>query len=272
MSRLTTALYFLSTAGIVVVSTAQAQEAVSENVAGSGSGRQYEIDLGGGLMVSPKYPGADSYLLFPFPIAVVGRFYIPGLGQVADGTETRRGFSIFPSFDFNGERNASDSAELTGTDTVDWALELGLGVSYRYDWVRGTIEVRQGLNGHTGQVAEFGLEVITEPFERTRLVLGPRATWASGDYMSTYFGVSEDEASAPGSMLTAYDAGSGFKTVGIAARASYDWTDKTTFHVQGGWDRFIGDAADSPIVTSGSEDQFFVGAGITYRFSFDVFD
>ncbi|HUG60349.1 MAG TPA: MipA/OmpV family protein [Methylomirabilota bacterium] len=267
-----TALYVLTAASLGLVSTAQAQEAWPEDVTGSDSGRQYEMDLGGGLMVSPKYPGADSYLVFPFPIAVISRFYVPGLGQVADGTATRRGFSIFPSFDFNGERNASDAAELTGTDTVDWALEFGLGVSYRYDWVRGTFELRQGLNGHTGQVAEFGLEVITEPFDRTRFVFGPRATWASGDYMSTYFGVSEDEASAPGSMLSAYDAGSGFKTVGLAARASYDWTNRTTLHIRGGWDRFIGDASDSPIVTTGSEDQFFVGAGITYRFSFDVFD
>ncbi|MEW9837745.1 MipA/OmpV family protein, partial [Mesorhizobium marinum] len=38
-----------------------------------------------------------------------------------------------------------------------------------------------------------------------------------------------------------------------------------------GWDRFIGDAAESPIVEAGSKDQFSIGGGLTYRFSFDLF-
>ena len=46
--------------------------------------RQYVIDLGGGAMVQPRYEGADSYLIYPFPIISVANFYFPGLGQVAD--------------------------------------------------------------------------------------------------------------------------------------------------------------------------------------------
>ena len=233
---------------------------------------QFEIELGAGAIVKPKYPGADTFLVSPFPIFGVGRFYVPGLGQVVEGEELKRGFFFYPSFDINGERKASDSSDLTGTTKVDWAVEVGLGGGYRHDWLRGFVEVRQGFNGHEGQVAEFGLDFITTPIERVEFIFGPRASWASNDYMGTYFGVTVDEASAPGSMLSAFNADAGFKTVGLAGRVRYDWTEQIAFHLRGEWDHFIGDAADSPIVKAGSTNQFSVGAGISYKFAFDLFN
>jgi MipA family protein len=252
---------------------AAAVPALAEDSAdGTLTGRQYVLDLGAGAMLQPKYPGADEYIVVPYPLIGVSRFYIPGLGQVADGEETIRGISIYPSFNFYGERKASDSNDLDGTRTVDWALELGLGVAYRYDWVRGFVELRQGFNGYSGQVADFGIDFIAEPTERMTLVLGPRATWASSGFMDTYFGVSSAEAAASGGNLAAYNASSGFRSVGLAARVSYGLTDDWTFHVQGGYDRLVGDAADSPITHLGDENQFTLGAGFTYRFAFDVFE
>ncbi|MDH3195850.1 MAG: MipA/OmpV family protein [Hyphomicrobiales bacterium] len=228
--------------------------------------------MGGGAMVKSKHPGADRYLFSPFPIIAVGRFYVPGFGQVVDGNKVKRGFYFYPSFDFNGQRKASDSSDLTGTSKIDWALELGLGAGYRYDWLRGFVELRQGINGHEGQVADFGIDMITNPADRLEVIFGPRASWASDDYMETYFGVTAAEAAAPGSILSAFNADSGFKTVGLEARANYAWSEKTTFHLQGGWDRFVGDAKVSPIVKAGSENQFSIGVGVSYRFAFDVFN
>ena len=251
----------------IIPMSAQSQEAtVSE------SQYQYVLDLGAGVQYQPKYPGSNDYILFPLPIIAVQRFFLPGFGQVVGGEEKLRAFYMYPSFDFNGERKASDSNELAGTETVDWALELGVGLGYRYDWLRGTVEVRQGINGHDGQVIELGMDIITAPVETLQLNFGPRLTWGSGDYMDTYFGVTEAEASASGSHLSAYDPGSSFKTAGLEARAVYALSDTTRLHIRAGWDRFIGDAADSPIVAVGSKDQFSIGTGLSYRFSFDVFN
>jgi len=234
--------------------------------------RQYVLDLGVAARLKPRYPGADSYLVYPFPIIAVGRFYVPGIGQIVGGNKVKRGFYFFPSFGFNGKRKASDAPELTGTNTVDWALELGVGAGYRYDWLRGFAEFRQGINGHTGQVVDFGIDFIFNPTDRLEVFFGPRTSLASDEYMDTYFSVTAAEAAAPGSVLPTYDAGAGFKTVGLAARASYAWTENTTLHLQAGWDRFVGDAANSPIVKAGSEDQFSVGVGVSYRFAFDIFN
>jgi outer membrane scaffolding protein for murein synthesis (MipA/OmpV family) len=232
--------------------------------------RQFVIDLGVGAMVKPRYEASDSYLVYPFPLIQMGRFYVPGLGQVVEG-RGRTGVFFYPSFGFVGERKASDTTDLTGTDKIDWALELGLGGGFRTQHWRAFGEIRQGINGHNGQVGQFGFDGILYPGEKWELSFGPRADFASGSYMDTYFGVTSTEAAASGGRLSEYNPSAGFKSVGLAARVSYDLNDDVRLHLQGGYDRLVGDAADSPIAKVGSENQFNVGLGFTYRFAFDVF-
>lgn len=263
--RVLTLALAMSLAGLQGQSVAQDGSASD----GAVQRKQYVIDLGVGAMVKPRYEASDSYLVYPFPIISVGRFYLPVFGQVADGRE-RNGFFFYPSFNVVGERKASDHVDLTGTKKIDWALELGLGGGYRTRNWRAFAELRQGINGHTGQVGQLGFDGIFYPTERIEFSIGPRADFASGDYMDTYFGVTAAEAAA--GSLTAYNPSGGFKSVGLSARASYDVNEKVRLHLQGGYDRLIGDAADSPIARRGSKDQFSIGLGASYRFAFDLFD
>ena len=238
--------------------------------AGDNTGNEYVFDLGVGVMAKPRYPGSDEVIAVPFPIISVGKFFVPGIGQVIDEDPRKVRFSLYPSFNFNGKREASDSNELEGMKDVDWALEVGLGAAYRHDWIRGFVEVRQGFNGYSGQVADFGVDFIANPTEDLELMVGPRAGWGSEDYMKTYFGITSKEALDSPNYTSGYKADAGFNTVGLAATASYGLTEDMTFHLRGGWDRLIGDAADSPIVKEGSENQFYGGAGISYEFGFSV--
>ncbi len=48
-------------------------------------------------------------------------------------------------------------------------------------------------------------------------------------------------------------------------------TDKLFLLFNARYDRLVGDAGDSPIVKSGSANQFTFGAGVSYRLAFDVF-
>jgi outer membrane protein len=246
---------------------AAAQPVAAEDAAGQ---HQYEFDLGVGLMAKPRYPGSDEVIAVPFPLIAVSRFFVPGLGQVIDGEESQNRFTLYPSFNFNGKRDASASNELEGMKDVDWAVEVGLGAAYRYDWIRGFVEVRQGFNGYSGQVAEFGVDAIFDPTERMELMIGPRAGWGSDGYMSTYFGITSKEAANSPVYNKAYDAEAGFNTVGLAATGSYELTERTKLYLRGGWDRLIGEAGDSPIVKAGSENQFYGGAGLTYKFRFSL--
>ncbi|NBN65860.1 MipA/OmpV family protein [Microvirga tunisiensis] len=229
---------------------------------------QYVLDIGLGAMAKPRYDGSDSYLISPMPIFAVSRFYLPGLGQVADG-QKQTGLFFFPSFNFVGERKPSDDKDLRGTRKINWALEAGLGAGYQAEYFRVFAELRQGFNGHTGQVGQLGADLITRPMDRLEWSIGPRAGFASSKYMDTYFSVSAAESAASG--LPRYKAGGGFKSVGLETRFTYDLNDKVKLHLQGGYDRLIGDAGKSPLVKAGSKDQFNIGTGVTYRFSFDLF-
>lgn len=248
--------------------SAIAQEATLEPPV---SNRQFDIEVGIGGSVQSSYPASDEYVFSPFPIFSVGRFYVPGLGQVLDGRR-KNGIFFFPSFDFHGERKASDDKDLTGTRDVDWALEVGLGAGYRTEHWRAFVELRQGFNGHTGQVGQLGADAILYPTDKLEFNIGPRLGFGFGDYMDTYYGVTAAEAAASGGRLRQYDPDSGFTSVGLAARASYNLNDKTRLHLAAGYDRLIGEAADSPIADVGSKDQFRISTGISYRFSFDLFD
>ena len=230
-------------------------------------GKELVFDLGVGARVQPKYDGADSYLLVPFPILQLSYLRIPGLGTLAD--DRNMGVFFYPSFGFVGERSASDDAALTGLNDVDWAVELGAGFGYRSDYVRLFAEVRRGFNGHEGFVSELGADAIFHPMEKLTLRMGPRLGLADSEYMETYFGVTAAEAAASGGALTQYKPGGGIKDIGLVTTASYAWTENTTLHLEGGYRRLVSDAADSPIVKRGQENQFSVGAGISYRFSFD---
>ncbi|MBD8892061.1 MipA/OmpV family protein [Labrenzia suaedae] len=257
---------FLKRFGLAFLAAA----AVTQAASAQETQRQYEVDLGVGVSLAPKYETAESYLLSPFPLISVGRFYVPGLGQVVDG-KRKTGVFFYPSFGFIGERKPSDSADLTGTRKVNWALELGLGGGYRAENWRVFAELRQGINGHHGQVGRLGADAIIFPMDRVEVSFGPRADFVSGSYMDTYFGVTAAEAAASGGRLSAYNPDGGFKSVGLETRISYDWTDDVRVHLQGGYDRLIGDAAKSPLAKNGSKDQFTVGLGVTYKFRFDLF-
>lgn len=232
--------------------------------------RQYVLDLGAGVMAQPRYPGSDETIFVPYPLIAVSKFFLPGYGQVQESSDTRR-LSIYPSFNFIGKRNSADSNELKGLDDVDWSLEAGLGISYRYDWIRGFAEVRQGFNGYSGQVANFGIDLIGNPSEDLELRFGPRAGWGSQSYMDTYFGINKSEAAASPLYDKAYKVDAGFNTVGLAGSATYNLSEDWKLHALVGWDRLVGDAGNSPIVKEGSENQYYAGAGLTYRFAFDLF-
>ena len=228
---------------------------------------QFLANLGVGVIAKPKYPGADTYIAVPFPIAEFSRFYLPVLGQ----TESRNanGFFFQPSFGYIGERKPSEDKSLKGTKKIDAALELGLAVGARQGMFRGIASVRQGLGGHEGQVGDLGLDIVTPVTSRLLLAAGPRASWGTSDYMQTYYGVTGKEAAA--GTLTKYRPDGGFESVGVAARLTYALNDRTRLHVRGSWDRLIGDAGDSPIVKAGSKDQWTAGVGLSRRIGFNLF-
>ena len=96
--------------------------------------------------------------------------------------------------------------------------------------------------------------------------IGPRARWADNDYHDAYFGVTAADRPPPASPPTTRTAAS--TPIGAIAGLTYRVGRNWGLHGYAGYDRLIGDAADSPIVRGfGSRDQFSGGAGLFIEFN-----
>ena len=89
--------------------------------------------------------------------------------------------------------------------------------------------------------------------------------------MDSYFGVSVQESANTGFRVDAFDPGGGFKSLGIRGTARYQFRPTWFLNAKASYSKLVSDAADSPIVEAGDEDQFTFGLGISKRFSFDLF-
>lgn len=233
---------------------------------------EWIITLGGEVRALPRYEGADSVRVLPFPVFRIRRAGTPEqFRSPRDGASIALfdvgAIKIGPTAKVRLNRKESSSSDLTGLGDVNWALEVGVfGEYWAADWLRTRFEVRQGFGGHHGVVADLTADFVAPVSKQLTLSAGPRVTWSSGAAESPYFSVSAAQSVASG--LPVYDARGGLHSYGAGAQAIYAWTPQWSSNVFVEYERLSGDAANSPLVTlRGSRDQLQVGTGLTYSFS-----
>lgn len=167
----------------------------------------------------------------------------------------------FPRHDISG-------TPVHGLFGVSWGAELGGFVDYWFlPWLRGRTELRQGVGAHHGIVSDLMADVVFPVTNVLTLSGGPRVTFATSAALAPYFSVDPLQSAATG--LPVFDARGGLHTAGLGSQARYHWTKEWATNVFVEYDRLLGDAANSPIVTQrGTPNELTVGAGVTY--SFDV--
>ncbi len=219
------------------------------------------VTLGGGLRVNPDWDGSKKYVLTPFPIIGLKFLRSPFTGEPSSDT----GFGIAPSFRLHSKRHFDGSSSLFGLPDVATAFEAGITIDYTDTNFRAFVTARQGFGGHHGQVFDLGLDGILRPMPKLKLEAGPRLSFATADYMRTYFGVTDADSLATG--VAAYKPSGGLRAWGVGALATYD-IDKNWFvRADAAWNRLSTEATRSPIIKAeGSRDQFTVGLGVAYRF------
>jgi outer membrane protein len=240
-----------------VVSTADAQPLANWN-----------ITVGPGLIIGPSYEGSDKTSLTPFPWLSLSE---PGSPPVFAAPDDSPGFGLLSGpirvgvvFGFRGERDSA--GKRVGLRSVDWALEPGLSLDvWPIEWLRVRAELRKGITGHSGWVADFGGDVVDRNGPWT-LAAGPRFGYGSSKYMEKYFGVTAAEALANPTITTAFSPDAGLRYWGGAA---------AIIHQDGRWQelagvayhRLAGDAGDSPVVSQlGNQNQLIFTLGVTYTF------
>lgn len=228
---------------------------------------------GGGAMYAPDYEGSDDYAVMPVPFVELSwrdriRLTTEGGGPgilatpfLSDGLR----FDLGVRYEFGRYEDDNDALKGLGD------LEVGAVAVFRFGYEAGPVnfglEIARDLTGDRNGLAatakaEYGIQLLDD----VRLNIGPHLTWADDEYMSNTFGISAAQAARSRRGLARYDAGAGLKDVGIDLGIGYMLTDSIYLMGQVGYSRLLGDAADSPLVSSeGRADQFSAMLGVTYR-------
>jgi outer membrane protein len=225
--------------------------------------------IGAGAQLVPSYPGADGFSVRPLVDIARARGDEPFEFEAPDESFgfpllRKDGFAIGPSLNFEGSRTAKDVG--TTVPKVGFTVEAGGFVQYAFsENFRFRAEVRKGIGGHKGLIANVGADLVKRKGDDWLFSIGPRMTIADKKYHRAYFSVAPADSLPSG--LPAYSAGGGIQAVGITAGYITQFSRRWGLYSYAKYDRLVGDAAESPIVRSyGSRDQFSGGLALTYTF------
>jgi MipA family protein len=232
--------------------------------------------LGAGAGVAPDYEGSDDYELVPLWNLRVANLYHPQTFIQVFGPRLRSNFlpsdhwRLGLAGQFIKERDNVENDQVDDLEKVDPSVMLGAVGGYDFfadpqqDLVL-EVEGRQDVANDNGFLITARGTYGGQLGQRWRLNASVGSTWASDDYMSSYFGI--DGADAARSGLPEYSADEGFKDVSVGAALTYRLFERWSISALGSYTRLIDDAADSPVVDDvGDENQFFGGALVNYRF------
>lgn len=231
------------------------------------------VAAGGG--VAPEYDGSDKYEAIPFAIANVKwrgvELQVRGLQARVDALGDSP-WDIGPVVNYRGKRDDDVSGPVKRLDKIDAAVELGGFVGYRFGGGpdgQGEIGLeasflRDVADAHDGFAASVGVSYAALRWGPLFATVDAEATYGSKDFNRTYFGVTRAGAAASG--LRAYRPDAGFKDVGAGLTVGYQVDEHWGVLARAGVTRYVGDAADSPIVKDGSNTAGLFGLAVSYRY------
>lgn len=229
--------------------------------------------IGLGVGVRPAYEGANDKKTRPMPninLFYGDTFFLTGMTAGANLWKhtAAQGVAITagPLLALRHGRDQDDNGALSGLGDIDPALDAGGFVRFRKQGWRASVDVRQNLtNTDQGATVNFTAGYGMPLGSGLRLRANLDTTWASSDYMKTFFGIDALQSAQSG--ITQYEAGSGFKHAGASLMADYSINREWAGFASLRYKRLLGDAADSPIVASlGDRDQVSASIGVKYRF------
>lgn len=227
------------------------------------SAREWVISIGLTSGFSPDYEGSNDYRFGYGPsISASWRDTIflknKTLGaNLIRQTKLKAGLTIAKA----SGRSEDKNAKLEGLGDVDGSIEAGGFMTYRMKPLRFKAEVRQDIaSGHEGALVTLS-GGTTLPFEIPQVSVELGMTWASEDYMTSFFGVDAQQSLDSG--LKRYDADAGIKDIKVSMTTGYAFTRRWRIGAAIEYQRLVGDAADSPIVDD--KNQFLAGFRLSYH-------
>ena len=190
------------------------------------SKRKWTLSIGLAGGVSPEYEGSDTYEFGAGP-NLAGSwgdiFFFKGKTL---GANLIRQKKLKAGLILSGAsgRDEDDNDTLDGLGDIDSTIEAGGFISYRIKPWRFELEARQDVGSeHDGALVEMSAGT-TLPFDTPLVFVALGATWASDDYMESFFGIDAKQSANSGHKK--YKAESGIKDVKISMTAGYPLTNR----------------------------------------------
>jgi outer membrane protein len=232
--------------------------------------------VGAVAVIVPDYEGSDDYTFAAAPL-IQYKFspsnrYVQLIGnKLYVNVISHENWEFGPMGIYRLGREDVDDDVVDKMSDVDGSAELGLFFGYATKFnndPRHRLNIHLDLTqdvsgGHEGLIAQLAgvyWQPVAKPFD-----IGFRAnlTFASGDYMSSFFDVTANDAAASG--LQRFDADASLKDFGLAIMGLFHFSKQ--WHVGGGvqWKQLRGDASNSPVVdVRGDSGQYFLGMSVLY--------
>jgi len=158
-------------------------------------------------------------------------------------------------------RDANDPVQ--GLDKIPSGILFGVSSSYEMsETLSLDIDVSRSFSDTKSLQVSGSLNASYPLNERVFLDLSATTSWANGGHMQAYFGVSTLQSDQAG--LAPYSASSGLLNAGVDANLSYGITEHWGVILGASYNRLLGDAAKSPLVTGDTDSSMSLGFG--YRF------
>jgi outer membrane protein len=242
----------------------------------TGAGQGVNFTAGAGVGVAPDYEGSDDYELVPLWNLTASNLYHPKTNIQLVGPRLRSNFlpddhwRLGLAAQFIKERDDVHDDAVDDLKSVDPSLMLGVigGYDFIADPQQDLIleaEARQDVANDNGFLGTLRGRYGGRLSPSWRMDTFIESTWASEDYMSSYFGIDADDAARSG--LDQFSADEGFKDVGVGGSLTWRFLEHWSLTGLATYTRLLEDAADSPVVDDrGDENQFLAGALINYQF------
>jgi outer membrane scaffolding protein for murein synthesis (MipA/OmpV family) len=213
------------------------------------AGRQaaeWNLFLGGGFRIEPKFEGADDVEVMPVPMisADFGEYVSVDPTGLTIHAWQREGFSVNGRLGYDLGRDSDDDKHLDGLGDIGFGGVLGVDLAYERTPLEFKLSLDKTIGGSDGFTAKFGTAYLL-PFDSFMLSIGPSVTWADSNYMESYFGVTDRQSRKSG--LSRFDADAGIKRVDLEVSGLYFIDDHWVVRGEAGLGHLVGDAADSPV-------------------------
>ena len=213
----------------------------------------WKSQLGLGVLFKPKYEGSSNYDVWPIPyfeFEYKRHLYISPYRGIGYKSKLSDGFSYDLGVGFDFGRDEEDGDLLLGMGDIDFSGALRAGLSYDFGSAELGVRMKKAVTGaHDGYELEasLGRSFFVREW-KTMFRFALNATYASEDYLQTYFGVNAAQSLSSGHPVYAMDAG--LKEVGVSTMIIRRLNPQWSLLFLANYGKFVGDVADSPVVES----------------------